>query len=98
MGSKNLIHVIRRPVITEKAALAQQNNNAYVFEVDLKATKLQVKQAVEKFYNVKIKSVHTMIMPRKRKRYGRQIGFAPRWKKATVTLAPGQSIQVVEGQ
>lgn len=98
MGAKDLIHVIRRPVITEKAALTQQNQNAHVFEVDQKATKLQVKEAVEKFYGVKVKSVHTMVMPRKSKRYGRQIGMAPRWKKAIVTLAEGQSIQIVEGQ
>lgn len=98
MAAKDLIHVIRRPVITEKAAWAQQNINAHVFEVDQKATKLQVKQAIEKFYNVKVRSVHTMVMPRRRKRYGRQMGMAPRWKKAIVTLAPGQSIQVVEGQ
>ena len=65
---------------------------------DLKATKLQVKQAVEKFYSVKVRSVRTMVMPRRRKRYGRQIGMAPRWKKAIVTLVPGQSLQIVEGQ
>ena len=98
MGAKDIIHVIRRPVITEKAALAQQNHNAHVFEVDPKATKLQVKQAVEKFYSVKVRSVRTMVMPRRRKRYGRQIGMAPRWKKAIVTLVPGQSLQIVEGQ
>jgi large subunit ribosomal protein L23 len=98
MGAKDIIHVIRRPVITEKAAVAQQNNNAHVFEVDRKATKLQIKKAVEQFYSVKVKSVHTMIMPRKSKRFGRQVGMVPRWKKAIVTLVAGQSIQIVEGQ
>ena len=98
MGAKDIIHIIRRPVVTEKAALAQQNLNAHVFEVDKRATKLQVKQAVEAVFNVKVRSVHTMVMPHRRKRYGRQIGMVPRWKKAIVTLAPGQSIQVVEGQ
>lgn len=98
MAAKDIIRIIRRPVVTEKAALAQQHLNAHVFEVDQKATKLQVKQAVEQVFNVKVRSVHTMVMPRRRKRYGRQIGMAPRWKKAIVTLAPGQSIQVIEGQ
>ena len=98
MGSRSLGGLIRRPVITEKAAYAQQYHNAHVFEVDAQATKLQIKQAVEHMFDVKVKSVRTMIMPRKTKRFGRHYGQVSKWKKAVVCLKEGQTIQVVEGQ
>lgn len=97
MGAKSLIDIIRRPIITEKAAVAQQELNAHVFEVDRKASKLQIKQAVQQLFSVKVRSVRTMIVPSKWKRYGRTVGKVRPWKKAIVTLAEGESIQVAEG-
>lgn len=96
MGAKSINDVIRRPVITEKAALLQQYQNAHVFEVDRHATKLQIRQAVEEMFKVKVSSVKTMVMPRKWKRYGRQVGQKHPWKKALVTLAEGQTLEVIE--
>lgn len=97
MGAKSLTDIIRRPIITEKAAVAQQELNAHVFEVDRKANKLQIKQAVQQLFSVKVRSVRTMIMPSKWKRSGRTVGKVRPWKKAIVTLAAGETIQVAEG-
>ncbi len=96
MGAKKLETIIRRPVITEKSALMQQYQNAHVFEVERAATKLQVKEAVQKLFDVKVLNVRTMIMPRKWKRHGRQVGRTSPWKKAIVTLAEGQTLEAIE--
>ena len=90
--------VLRRPVVTEKStALSAQRK--YVFEVSLGANKPQIKEAVERAFDVTVETVNTTIMrgARKKNRYGRQTGEAPRWKKAIVTLAPGSSIEFFEG-
>ncbi len=96
MGAKKLEDIIRRPVITEKAAAGQQYGNAHVFEVDRSATKIQVKKAVQTLFNVKVKSVRTLVMPRKFKRYGRSVGQTKPWKKAVITLAEGETLEAVE--
>ena len=96
MGSIKLEDILRRPVITEKGALMQQYQNAHVFEVDRAANKLQIKQAVEKLFEVKVLNVRTMVMPRKWKRVGRQVGQTQPWKKAVITLAEGQTLEAIE--
>ena len=90
--------VLRRPVVTEKStALSAQRK--YVFEVALGANKPQIKDAVERAFDVKVEAVNTTMMrgARKKNRYGRPTGEAPRWKKAIVTLAEGSSIEFFEG-
>ena len=79
--------IIIRPVITERSTDLQELNK-YVFEVDKRANKTEIKQAVEAIFGVKVAKVNTAIMPRKPKNYGRYSGYTKEWKKAIVTLAP----------
>ena len=92
----NVYEVLRRPLVTEKGTHLQEQNK-YIFEVAKGANKPQIKQAVEKAFSVKVKSVNLMTVSGKKKRYGRNITQRPDWKKAVVTLAEGDSIQVFEG-
>lgn len=79
--------VIKRPVITEQTSEFMAEKR-YVFEVDLKASKTEIKSAVEQIFKVKVVKVNTMRMPAKPKRYGRHSGYTSEWKKAIVTLSP----------
>lgn len=88
--------IILRPLITEKAQILT-GQNKYVFEVDKRANKLQIKDAVELAFNVHVEQVNTTMMKGKAKRYGRRESKMPDWKKAIVTLAPGQKIELFEG-
>lgn len=88
--------IILRPLITEKAQLATQLDK-YVFQVDLRANKMQIKDAVETAFNVHVLGVNTMKMKGKVKRFGRGLSKLPDWKKAVVTLAPGEKIELFEG-
>lgn len=92
----NVYEVLRRPLVTEKGTVLQEQNK-YIFEVAKGANKPQVKQAVEKAFNVTVKSINIMTVVGKKKRYGRAITQRPDWKKAVVTLKEGDSIQVFEG-
>lgn len=85
---KNPRDVIKRPVITERTS-EFINDLKYVFEVDMKANKTEIKQAVEQIFKVKVVSVTTMRVPAKPKRYGRYNGYTSEWKKAIVKLAEG---------
>ncbi|GIP55757.1 MULTISPECIES: 50S ribosomal protein L23 [Paenibacillus] len=80
--------IIKRPVITERTA-DYMNELKYVFEVDIKANKTEIKKAVEAIFGVKVSNVNTLRVPAKPKRYGRHFGYTPEWKKAFVTLAEG---------
>lgn len=88
--------VLRRPVITEKNTLLSAQNK-YVFEVYRDANKPQIKEAVEKAFKVKVKSVNVICVPGKMRRAGRQRGMTSPWKKAVVTLEAGHKIEVFEG-
>jgi large subunit ribosomal protein L23 len=88
--------VLRRPLITEKSTVLA-GSEKYVFEVDLRANKNQVKEAVELAFNVKVADVNTMRMKGKNRRFGRRVTKQPDWKKAIVTLQPGHSIELFEG-
>ncbi len=90
----NYRDIIKEPIITEKTAALRQENNTIVFSVDPKANKTQIKQAVEKIFNVKVESVNTVNAPTKRKRVGRYAGRTNRRKKAMVKLAKGSSIEL----
>ncbi|MCM3130836.1 50S ribosomal protein L23 [Paenibacillus polygoni] len=84
---KNPRDIIKRPVITERTA-DMMADLKYVFEVDIRANKTEIKAAVEEIFNVKVKNVNTLRVPGKLKRYGRYSGYTPEWKKAFVTLTP----------
>ncbi len=88
--------VLKRPIVTEKTSLLGEQNR-YAFEVDRRANKMQVKEAVEKAFNVNVIAVNVMNVRGKQRRLGRIQGHTPGWRKAIVTLAAGQSIQVFEG-
>ena len=92
----HLYEVLRRPLITEKNADLQAQGK-YVFKVSDKANKLQIKQAVEKAFNVKVTAVNMLIVHGKRRRMGRREVLMPSWKKAVVTLQPGDKIGFFEG-
>ncbi|MBX6352461.1 MAG: 50S ribosomal protein L23 [Thermoflavifilum sp.] len=77
--------LIKRPVITERSTELMEQRK-YVFEVDPRANKVEIRQAVEKLFGVKVEKVNTMNVPRKRKRVGRFEGYKPAWKKAIVKL------------
>jgi large subunit ribosomal protein L23 len=86
-----LADLVRRPIVTEKATLLLEQNK-YVFEVIPKATKPQIKAAIESLFEVKVTSVNTLNPPRKKRRVGKFVGYKAQYKKAIVTLAEGDSI------
>ncbi|WP_256762340.1 50S ribosomal protein L23 [Cohnella sp. WQ 127256] len=83
---KNPRDLIKRPVITERTSDFMEQRK-YVFEVDLKANKTQIKQAIESIFKVKVVGVNTLRMPAKPKRYGKHSGYTSEWKKAIVQLS-----------
>jgi len=88
--------ILRRPVITEKSTILQEEGR-YTFEVAPKATKHQIKEAVEEAFNVDVLQVNTMHVRGKRKRFGPRIAQGRSWKKAIVLLSPGDTITIFEG-
>lgn len=98
--SMNPYVVIKRPLVTEKST-ALSGAGKYIFEVDMRANKPQIKEAVEKAFDVTVTSVNVMVMKGKprgsRRRGGRQVTYGSDWKKAVVTLAPGDKIELFEG-
>jgi len=89
---KPLHQIIKKPLITEKTNLQKEVGPIVTFEVSLGANKIEIKQAVEKAFDVKVKNVNTTLVAGKVKRVGRQFGKRPNWKKAYVTLEEGSSI------
>ena len=92
----HLYEVLRRPLITEKDTMLQVQGK-YAFEVAGEANKHQIKQAVEKAFNVKVTTVNVMTVPGKERRVGKRLVLTPSWKKAIVTLQPGDKIELFEG-
>ena len=84
--------ILMRPIITERATNLQERFNQVVFEVNRKANKYQVRDAVEQVYGVKVTDVRTMMVPGKLKRRGTSVGKRPNWKKAIVSLKEGDVI------
>lgn len=96
-NEKSLFGILRKPRITEKAATMGSVNNSVVFDVAPEANKIEIRKAVEKIFDVKVKSVRTANYLGKEKRVGRHIGNRKNWKKAYVVLEQGSSIDIVEG-
>ena len=94
---KALDRVLVRPLIlTEKGNRLREDQSKYLFEVAVAATKIEIRQAVEKLFDVKVHAVHTMIVRGKPARLGRRRVTRPSWKKAIVTLAEGSKIEYFE--
>ena len=93
---KDLSKVIKRPLITEQGASMREMHNQYYFEVAPEANKQEIRQAVEHFFGVKVTQVRTMNCRGKIKRMGRFSGKRADWKKAIVTLAKDDSIDIFE--
>ncbi len=89
--------IIKKPLVTEKGTVAQQSANQYFFAVDTRATKYDVRSAVETVFKVKVENVRTMNVPGKFKRVGKNVGRTSAWKKAIVTLKEGDRIEFLEG-
>ncbi|MBC8439227.1 MAG: 50S ribosomal protein L23 [Deltaproteobacteria bacterium] len=89
--------IIRGPVVTEKTTLQKELNNQVTLKVDKRANRVEIKNAVEKSFNTKVKQVRTLQVKGKIKQRGRIIGKRKDWKKAIVTLMPGQRIDFFEG-
>ena len=94
---KNLYEVIKRGLLSEKTNIQKELNNKITFEVDRRSNKIEIKQAVEQIFKVKVVDVRTMVVRGKEKRVGRSIGKRPDWKKAIVTLKSGERIPFLEG-
>lgn len=95
---KRLYDVINRPVISEKSTALAEVGNRYVFEVAKVAKKTEIKDAIQKLFNVKVKKVNTTIVHGKVKRRGKLLAKKPNWKKAIVTLEEGQKIDFFQAQ
>ena len=94
---KNVYDIIRRPIISEQS-MEQTDLKKYVFEVAKDANKIEIRQAVEEIFGVKVLSVNTLNMKGKEKRQGVHVGNRPSWKKAIVRLAPdSKTIEFFEG-
>jgi large subunit ribosomal protein L23 len=94
-GEVHLYDIIRRPVVTEKSEEMADEMNVYVFEVDMRANKPMIKEAVETVFDVDVVKVRTAVMPAKRGRRLRKTYIRKKaWKKAIVTVAPGQGIDL----
>jgi large subunit ribosomal protein L23 len=89
--------IIRRPVVTEKTNIQKEEANQVTFEVDRKANRIEVRRAIERIFNVRVTNVRTMQVRGKFKRRGRVLGKRRDWKKAIVTLRPGERIEFFEG-
>jgi len=93
----HVYEVLKRPVLTEKSNYQSDALHRYTFEVDRRATKQLVQRAVEEIFKVQVQRVNIMRVHGKTRRFGRLIGKTPEWKKAIVTLSPGDSISFFEG-
>lgn len=94
MNEQRVFQVLRMPHVTEKTATVAALNNQYVFRVATDANKLEIKKAVEKLFSVKVDAVNTLLVKGKSRRFGRFVGQRSDWKKAYVTLAEGQKIDL----
>ncbi len=90
----NFRDIIKSPIVTEKSSDLAQNKNTITFSVDPKANKVQIKQAIESIFNVKVESINTINVRPKRKKVGKYVGQTSKVKKAIVKLKEGSSIEL----
>jgi len=89
--------IIRRPLMTEKTNIQKDEHNQYTFEVDRNSNRIEIRKAVERIFNVRVANVRTIQVKGKVKMRGRVAGKRRDWKKAMVTLIPGERIPFFEG-
>lgn len=94
---KNIYEVIKKPLFTEKGAFLKEAENKVLVEVAPEANKVEIKQAIEQIFNVKVEKVSTVSLKGKFKRYGRFEGKRPDRKKAIITLKQGEKLDFIEG-
>ena len=92
----NPYDVLIRPLLTEKITAIREIKNSVAFAVDRRATRIDVRRAVEKVFSVKVASVNVMNVRGKKKRQGRYLGKRSDWRKAFVTLKEGEKIELYE--
>ncbi|AFY43215.1 50S ribosomal protein L23 [Nostoc sp. LEGE 06077] len=90
---RDLPDLVRRPIVTEKATILMEQNQ-YTFEVVIKATKPDIKLAIEDLFQVKVVKINTATQPRKKRRVGKFVGYKPQYKKAIVTVSPGDAQKI----
>ena len=89
--------IIKRPIVSEKSTMQKEVSNQLSFEVDRKANRIEIKKAIQSLFSVQVDAVRTLQIKGKYKRRGRIIGKRKDWKKAIVTLKPGERIEFFEG-
>ena len=89
--------ILKRPLVTEKSTVEKDERNKLCFEVDRRANKIEIKAAVQMIFKVDVLNVATISMKGKKKRAGRHFTQHPDWKKAVVTIKPGQRVEFFEG-
>ena len=89
--------ILKRPMVTEKSTTEKDQRNKLYFEVDRRANKIEIKQAVEQIFKVNVLDVATLSMRGKLKRVGRHFSKSPDWEKAVVTIKAGQRVEFFEG-
>ena len=89
--------VIEKPLVTEKSTEMLQEGNWVSFRVNMKANKIQIKEAIERHFNVTVLRVNTGIVRGKQKRFGKTVGVSKNWKKAMLRLKDGDKIEIFEG-
>ncbi len=94
LDSRDLVDIIKAPIITEKATRLMELNQ-YTFDVDPRATKPMIKEVIEQLFEVKVTGINTLNLPRKKRRVGKFMGFKPQYKRAIVTLEDGEPIRKV---
>ncbi|MGE4234533.1 MAG: 50S ribosomal protein L23 [Bacteriovoracia bacterium] len=94
---RTIYEVIKRPIISEKSTVLADALRTYAFEVNSKANKQEIRNAVRKLFKVDVEDVRTMVVHGKIKRFGRFVSKRPNWKKALVTVKEGQKIEFFQG-
>jgi large subunit ribosomal protein L23 len=94
---RSIHEIVVRPLVTEKSTTALERDGAYSFVVARDANKVEIAQAIEQLFNVKVSDVRTMQYRGKQRRLGRYVGRRAGWKKAVVRLREGDSIEIFEG-
>jgi large subunit ribosomal protein L23 len=89
--------VLIKPLLTEKSSIVTESTNRYVFKVQKKASKYQIREAIEKMFNVKVVNVRTSVTAGKVKRAGKALKKTASWKKAYVKVADGQKLELFKG-
>ena len=93
--NRNPHDIVKAPVITEESTIQTETRNQYVFRVDPRANKPEIRDAIERLFNVKVLSVNTCNYQGKQRRRGMLYGRAAHWKKAVVTLREGDTIELI---